>query len=220
MPTSRRCSAALKAPELDDEDRLHLEFALGKAMHDAGRSDEAFAHYAAGNALRPEIPSVPTRRRSRGWSTGASRRSPPRCLPQPADAKRRTRSSSSGCRVPDRRWSSRSCRRTARSRARPSFPTCPRWRGRRGKYPASRCAMSADERREAGEEYLKRTVGPAPHRPAVFHRQAAEQLDVRAVHPSGAAKREDHRRAPPSARLLLVELSPAFRARPGLHLRP
>ena len=43
---------ALAAPNLSDEDRFHLDFALGKAMHDAGRPDEAFAHYSAANALR------------------------------------------------------------------------------------------------------------------------------------------------------------------------
>src|SRR5439155_12838596 len=43
---------ALAAPDLTDEDRIHLGFALGKAMHDAGRPDEAFAHYATANALR------------------------------------------------------------------------------------------------------------------------------------------------------------------------
>ena len=43
---------ALLAPDLTDEDRFHLDFALGKAMHDAGRTDEAFAHYSTGNALR------------------------------------------------------------------------------------------------------------------------------------------------------------------------
>src|SRR3954454_19052611 len=44
--------AALKNPELRDEDRFHLDFALGKAMHDARRTDEAFAHYSNANALR------------------------------------------------------------------------------------------------------------------------------------------------------------------------
>jgi len=44
--------AALARPDLSDEDRFHLDFALGKAMHDAGRTDEAFAHFTAGNALR------------------------------------------------------------------------------------------------------------------------------------------------------------------------
>ncbi len=43
---------SLGAPDLSDEDRFHLDFALGKAMHDIGRSDEAFAHYARANGLR------------------------------------------------------------------------------------------------------------------------------------------------------------------------
>lgn len=44
--------AALDAPGLSDADRFHLDFALGKAMHDAGRAKEAFTHYARANALR------------------------------------------------------------------------------------------------------------------------------------------------------------------------
>ncbi len=44
--------SALQAPGLTDEDRFHLDFALGKAMHDANRPDDAFAHYAKGNVLR------------------------------------------------------------------------------------------------------------------------------------------------------------------------
>ena len=36
----------------DDTDRLHLHFALGKALEDAGLEARAFDHYAAGNALR------------------------------------------------------------------------------------------------------------------------------------------------------------------------
>ena len=43
---------ALEAPGLETQDRLHLEFALGKAMHDAGRADEAFGHYERANAVR------------------------------------------------------------------------------------------------------------------------------------------------------------------------
>jgi len=43
---------ALLIPELTDEDRFHLDFALGKALHDAGRVDEAFGHYSKANALR------------------------------------------------------------------------------------------------------------------------------------------------------------------------
>jgi len=42
---------ALETGNLSDSDRFHLDFALGKALHDEGRTDEAFAHYAEGNAL-------------------------------------------------------------------------------------------------------------------------------------------------------------------------
>lgn len=44
--------AALTDDGLADEDRFHLDFALGKALEDRGVAAEAFAHYAAGNALR------------------------------------------------------------------------------------------------------------------------------------------------------------------------
>ena len=43
---------ALATPDLRDEDRYHLDFALGKAMHDLGRAGEAFDHYSSANALR------------------------------------------------------------------------------------------------------------------------------------------------------------------------
>jgi tetratricopeptide (TPR) repeat protein len=39
-------------PDLPAVDRLHAEFALGKALEDAGDHTEAFGHYAAGNRLR------------------------------------------------------------------------------------------------------------------------------------------------------------------------
>lgn len=45
----------LGRPNLGGEDRLHLEFALGKAMHDAGRFDDAFGHYSCANALRLKL---------------------------------------------------------------------------------------------------------------------------------------------------------------------
>src|SRR6185437_1525921 len=43
---------ALAQGDLADEDRLHFEFALGKALEDAKAYEESFTHYAAGNALR------------------------------------------------------------------------------------------------------------------------------------------------------------------------
>ncbi len=49
--------AALARDDLADDDRLHFEFALAKALEDAAAEDErlyeqSFAHYARGNALR------------------------------------------------------------------------------------------------------------------------------------------------------------------------
>ena len=43
---------ALTRADLADDDRMHFEFALGKALEDAASYGESFAHYAAGNALR------------------------------------------------------------------------------------------------------------------------------------------------------------------------
>jgi tetratricopeptide (TPR) repeat protein len=43
---------ALARADLAEEDRLHFEFALGKALEDAAAYEESFVHYAAGNALR------------------------------------------------------------------------------------------------------------------------------------------------------------------------
>ncbi len=43
---------ALERTDLSDEDRLHFEFALGKALEDAESYEESFAHYAKGNAIR------------------------------------------------------------------------------------------------------------------------------------------------------------------------
>lgn len=44
--------AALARRDISAEDRLHLDFALGKALEDAGQYEASFRHYAAGNRLR------------------------------------------------------------------------------------------------------------------------------------------------------------------------
>jgi tetratricopeptide (TPR) repeat protein len=44
--------AALASPGLTQEDRFHLDFALGKAFDDARKAEQAFGHYAAANSLR------------------------------------------------------------------------------------------------------------------------------------------------------------------------
>src|SRR3546814_4737069 len=40
--------------KLSHEDRLHLNFALGKAFEDRAEHGKSFAHYAEGNRLRSE----------------------------------------------------------------------------------------------------------------------------------------------------------------------
>ncbi|HWU77043.1 MAG TPA: sulfotransferase [Rhodanobacter sp.] len=45
-------SAQLARGDLADEDRLHLEFAIGKAHEDAAAYAASFGHYAQGNAIR------------------------------------------------------------------------------------------------------------------------------------------------------------------------
>jgi Sulfotransferase family len=43
--------SALARDDLSNEDRIHLEFAVGKALEDESSYQESFAHYAQGNAL-------------------------------------------------------------------------------------------------------------------------------------------------------------------------
>lgn len=43
---------ALERDDLNDEDRLHFEFSLAKALEDAASYEQSFAHYASGNAIR------------------------------------------------------------------------------------------------------------------------------------------------------------------------
>lgn len=45
-------TAALAAPGLATQDRLHLHFALGKALEDAADAEASFAHYSQGNRIR------------------------------------------------------------------------------------------------------------------------------------------------------------------------
>lgn len=44
--------AQLARPELSTDDRLHLHFAMGKALEDRGEYAASFEHYASGNELR------------------------------------------------------------------------------------------------------------------------------------------------------------------------
>jgi predicted Zn-dependent protease len=44
--------AALERDNLSDEDRLHFEFTLGKALEDARQYESSFQHYSRGNSIR------------------------------------------------------------------------------------------------------------------------------------------------------------------------
>jgi tetratricopeptide (TPR) repeat protein len=44
--------AQLERPDLTDVDRFHFQFAMGKALEDAGSYTDSFEHYAQGNRLR------------------------------------------------------------------------------------------------------------------------------------------------------------------------
>ena len=44
--------AAMQSDALGEDDRFRLHFALGKALEDRGRDEEAFDHYRRGNAIR------------------------------------------------------------------------------------------------------------------------------------------------------------------------
>jgi tetratricopeptide (TPR) repeat protein len=48
----RAMQDALRAPEINEQDELHLHFALGKALEDSAHYAESFEHYAKGNRLR------------------------------------------------------------------------------------------------------------------------------------------------------------------------
>ena len=149
-------------------DRYHLCFALGKALEDRGEYAESFRYYERGNALkraesryRPEIIENNTRSRSRS--------APREFFAQPPRLRaRRTRIrfSSSGCRAPDRRCSSRSWPRTRRSRARRNSPTSSgSSRSFRAairisnnpRYPRILAELTAEDFRQLGEKYLATT---------------------------------------------------------------
>ncbi len=144
--------------------------------------------------------------------------------------RRRIRSSSSACRAPARRWSSRSSPATPRSRARWSCRTSSRMarelggrkrRSRRLALPGgARDARAPSELRALGEHYLAQTRIQRKTGAPFFIDKMPNNFAHVGLHPPDPAEREDHRRAPPSDGLLLLRLQAAFRARPELHLQP
>lgn len=148
---------ALRGTDLTDEDRFHLDFALGKAMHDAGRPDDAFRHYAAANALRlksqpfrsADITSlVDTSIEIFGAEvfeerTGGCEASDPIFIVGLPRA---------GSTLIEQILSSHSL-----VEGTSELPDIPALARKPGRYPEALLGLNEDERRSLGEEYLKRT---------------------------------------------------------------
>jgi tetratricopeptide (TPR) repeat protein len=153
----RSMELALGVVDLGDEDRFHLDFALGKAMHDAGRWDEAFKHYSEANSLRLK---------SQPYDADDTTRAVDRAIATfTADAL--AERAGAGCAAPDPifivgmpRAGSTLVEQILASHSQvegtselPDLPAVAR--SRKG-YPGTVLTMSAHERAAAGEEYLRR----------------------------------------------------------------
>ncbi|MFL6736509.1 MAG: sulfotransferase [Sphingomonas sp.] len=149
---------ALEAPNLTDEDRFHLDFALGKAMHDAGEIDAAFEHYSRGNALRLKLhPHAPSDvHKFVGRSIAA--------FTAEAFAERH-----GGCQSPDAifivgmtRAGSTLLEQILSSHSAvegtSELQDIPILARREEKYPLGVLNLDEEQRRALGEEYLKRTA--------------------------------------------------------------
>jgi tetratricopeptide (TPR) repeat protein len=148
--------AALESGGLNDEDRLHLEFALGKAMHDSDQPDEAFAHYARGNALRLKLHPYRGDEVARlvdesiaGFIAEAFAERPGGC--ESADPIFIVGMPRAGSTLVEQILSSHSL--VEGTSELPDLPAVARQDGR---YPASALQLSETQRRERGQDYLKR----------------------------------------------------------------
>ena len=150
--------SALADPSIGDEDRFHFDFALGKAMHDAGDSAAAFAHYAAGNVLR---------RKAKTYDRGRITRAVDRAIATFSEAAYAERSG--GCEAPDPifivgmpRAGSTLVEQILASHSQvegtSELPDMPALARKIESYPAGALNLDGDERRALGAEYLKRTA--------------------------------------------------------------
>ena len=150
--------AALAHSDIADEDRFHLDFALGKALEDRGAADAAFAHYAAGNVLR---------RQSLDYSADETSRFVDKLI-EVATSDFMAARAGQGCDAPDPvfilgmpRAGSTLVEQILASHSliegTSELPDIPALARRDPRYPANLPELSADELRGLGEEYLQRT---------------------------------------------------------------
>ena len=222
--------AQLERDDLTNDDRFHFHFSLGKALEDAGEYAASFEHYASGNRLAPQADPLRRRRRMPRTSrarSGCSRASSSRSAPDGA-ARRPTRYSSWDCHASGSTLIEQIlASRTRRSKGRRSCRTSRMLRARRcdrtsrtGWQRPIRARSTKFSRRGTRASWesatSRRRASSARRARAVLHRQDAEQFRARRPDPPDPAEREDHRRAPPSARLLFFLFQAALRARPDL----
>ena len=212
--------AGLADPAIDDDDRFHLDFALGKAFEDLRQADRAFAHYDAGNALRHSkqaydadettafvdraiAATTPDLLAARAGS-GAPARDPIFVLGMPR----------AGSTLIEQILASHSL-----VEGTSELPDIPAIARRIADYPAGIASIEPGALRAMGRRLSARRCGAAADRSALLHRQAAQQLGASAADPPDPAERDDHRRAAAPARLLLLQFQAAFRTGPGVQLR-
>ena len=149
--------SALETDGLNDQDRLHLDFALGKAMHDAGRTEEAFACYVSGNAIRRKNHEFDVDRIARRVEKSIELFT------------REVLTAPGGCDAPDPifivgmpRSGSTLIEQILSSHSHvegtSELPDLPAIARDERKYPTDAATMGSEERRAAGEEYLRRTA--------------------------------------------------------------
>jgi tetratricopeptide (TPR) repeat protein len=147
--------SALAGAELGEEDRFHLHFALGKAMHDLSRAEDAFQHYTIGNALR---------RKRHPFRARDLSRTVDRCL-EIFSRERLLSDGGSGAADPIfvvgmPRAGSTLVEQILSSHpmveGTSELPDMPIIAREGGGYPAAAADMSAEDRHKAGEAYLQR----------------------------------------------------------------
>ena len=175
--------AGLVSPNLADEDRFHLDFALGKAMHDLRHFDEAFEHYARGNQLRLK---------SQPYRPGEISNTVDKCI-SGFTAEVLTREGI-GCTAPDPifivgmpRAGSTLVEQILASHSEvegtSELPDLPLLVQRLGPYPSGILKASGDELRTLGEEYLMRAgVQRRTDRPYFIDKLPNNWLYVAAIH--------------------------------------
>ncbi len=150
--------AALARGDIAEEDRFHLDFALGKAFEDRGAAEPAFAHYAAGNALR---------RTRLDYDAAETSRYVDRLI-EIATPEFFAARAGQGCDAPDPifvlgmpRAGSTLVEQILSSHSliegTSELPDMPVLARREPRYPVSLPELSAEQLRGAGEDYMRRT---------------------------------------------------------------